>query len=253
VVNAPIQRYHPAVVAQAAATLAEMYAGRFWLAVGSGEALNEHVTGEGWPTDSQRNERLKEAALIIKELWRGSQITHTGYITIEDTRLYTLPDEPPPLIGAALTPETAEWMAPWVDGIVTVNQPLDKLRSVVDAFHRGGGEAKSLYLQVHLAYGRDEDALRREAHDQWRTNVFGSGVLAELRLPEQFEAAARYVRPEDLEGHVLISSDADRHIEMLSQYVELGFERLYIHHVGRDQSGFIQHFGRDILPQLSSR
>jgi probable non-F420 flavinoid oxidoreductase len=250
VVNAPGQRYHPTIVAQAAATLAEMYPGRFWLAVGSGEALNEHVTGDRWPPKAHRNQRLLECAEVIRALWRGEEVTHHGLVTVDRARVWSLPEEPPLLVGAAVSPVTARWLGGWADGLVTVNQPLDALRRVVEAFHEGGGEGKPIRLQVHLSYADDHAAAERIAHEQWRTNVFDPPIPWDLELVEHFDAVARHVRPTDVARSVHISSDPARHVAWLAEAAELGFEVIYLHHVGQDQRRFLEVFGEQVLPQL---
>src|SRR4028118_1031920 len=146
VVCAPGQRYHPAIIAQAAATLAAVFRDRFWVALGSGQALNEQITGEGWPHKAERNKRLHECVEIIRALWAGETVTHHGLVTVEDAKLYTQIEVPPRIIGAAITPKTAEWVGGWADGLITISHPYEKLREVVDAFHRGGGEGKPMYL-----------------------------------------------------------------------------------------------------------
>ncbi len=251
VVNAPGQRYNPAIIAQAAATLEEMFPGRFWIAVGSGQLLNEHITGERWPTKAERNERLKEAVDIMRALWAGEMVTHVGHFTVEEARLYTRPRTPPLVIGAAITPRTAEWLGSWADGLITINKPHEELKQVVEAFRRGGGEGKPMYLQVHLAYAKDETEARQGAYEQWRTNIFESAVLSELRTPQQFDAAAQMVQPEELNGHVRISSDLERHLDWLQRDIELGFTTIQLHQVSRDQRLFIDTFGEYVLPRLA--
>ena len=143
------QRYHPAIVAQAAATLAEMFPGRFWVALGSGEALNEHITGTGWPDKQARNDRLLECVEVIQALLAGETVSHQGLVTVDRARLWSRPAVPPALLGAAVSPETAAWVAGWADGLITVNQPAgERLRRVVDAF-RAEAAGKPMYLQVH--------------------------------------------------------------------------------------------------------
>src|SRR5918997_3009548 len=157
-VNAPGDRYHPAIIAQAVATLAEMFPERFWLAIGSGEALNEAITGARWPTKPERNERLKECADVMRALWRGDTVTHRGRVHVQEARLYTLPATPPPLFGAALTPETAEFVGGWADGLATLGGPRETVQKNVDAFRRGGGEGKPVYVQPGLSWARTEEA-----------------------------------------------------------------------------------------------
>ncbi|HEX2172312.1 MAG TPA: TIGR03885 family FMN-dependent LLM class oxidoreductase [Dehalococcoidia bacterium] len=251
VVNAPGWRYHPAIIAQAAATLAEMFPGRFWMAVGTGQALSEHITGLVWPDKDERNAHLKECVDVIRALWAGETVRHRGRIQVHDAKLYTRPARPPALIGAALTPQTAEWVGGWADGLITINQAGDQVRQVLDAFRRGGGEGKPRYLQVHLSYARTEEEALQNAWEQWRTNVFASSLAEELEMPEQFEAAARFVRPEDLTGHVRVSADVEQHLRWLREDLELGFDAIYLHNVGRNQPEFIEVFGKQVVPQLT--
>jgi probable non-F420 flavinoid oxidoreductase len=250
VVCAPGQRYHPAIIAQAAATLAEMFPNRFWVALGSGQALNEQITGEGWPAKAERNDRLRECVDVIRALWAGETVTHYGLVQVEEAKLYTRPEVPPRIIGAAITAATAEWVGGWADGLITISHPYDKLREVVEAFRRGGGEGKPMYLKVQLSYGQDEEKALRGAYDQWRTNIFKSLVLSDLRLPKQFDAAAEFVKPEDMYEYVRISAEPEQHIEWLQKDLELGFSELYLHNVNREQQKFIEVFGERVLPAL---
>jgi len=253
VVNAPGQRYHPAIVAQAAATLSEMFPGRFWLALGSGEASNEHITGDRWPPKAERRARLGEAVEVIRALLAGETVTHHGLVQVDRARLWTLPERPPMLVAAAISPDTAAWAGGWADGLVTLNQPQERLRAVVDAFREGGGDGKPLFLQVHLSWAPDEQAALAVAHDQWASNVFDPVLAMELALPEQFEAAARHVTPEDVRSAVLVSADLGRHTAWLAAYAELGFDRIYLHEVGQGehQRPFIDAFGSKVIPALT--
>jgi coenzyme F420-dependent glucose-6-phosphate dehydrogenase len=250
-VNAPGQRYHPAIVAQAAATLAEMFPGRIWLAVGSGQDLNEHVTGDRWPSKTERDARLLECVDVIRALWRGETVTHRGHVTVDEAKLYTRPDEPPRLLGAAITPATAAWVASWADGLITIGKPLGELRQVVDAFREVAPD-KPMALQVQLSYAASHDEALRAAHEQWGTNVHPSRVLASLRMPADLEAAAEMVSPEDVDGPVRVSSDLGQHAAWLQEYLDLGFSELYLHDVHPDQAGFISDFGEHVLPRLSA-
>jgi probable non-F420 flavinoid oxidoreductase len=250
VVNAPGQRYHPAIIAQAAATLNVMYPGRFWVAIGSGELMNEHITGGRWPAKAERNERLRECAEIMRLLWAGETVSHEGHVTVSEARLWTLPEQAPMLVGAAVTAETAGWVAEWADALITVVQPDDQLDAVIDAFRSNGGADKPMYLQVHVACARTDAEARDAAFAQWRQNALGSSVMTDLRHPDQMVAAAQHVRREDMDRVVRIASDPERHVEWLRRDLERGFERLYLHDVGPDQERFIEVFGRDVLPRL---
>lgn len=250
VVNAPGYRYHPAVIAQAVATLVEMFPGRFWVAVGSGEAMNEHITGEHWPIKAERNARLKECVDIMRALWNGELVTHHGRVTVEEARLYSLPAEPPLVAGAALSVETASWMGSWADALITINQQDGKERDIIEAFRDNGGGGKPVYLQVHLSWDTTDEIARQSAWDQWRTTAQDSKVLADLRRPHQFEAAAKFVRPEDMDGGVRISADPVQHLEWLQRDLELNLAGLMLHNVGRNQHEFIETFGSQVLPDL---
>lgn len=251
-VCAPVHRYHPAIVAQAFATLAEMHPGRVWVAFGSGEHLNERIVGGDWPTKKRRNERLKEAVEIIRELWRGETVDLEGrYFRVVEAKLHTLPDEPPLLLGAAITSRTAAWMAPWVDGLITVSQPDARHGAVLEAFRAAGGEGKPAYLQAKHSFADTEAAAIEGAYEQWRTNVLGSEVVGNLATVEEFEEAAKLVRPEDVARAVRVSSDPDSHAAWLAADLELGFDRVYVHNVNREQERFIEVFGEHVLPSLT--
>jgi coenzyme F420-dependent glucose-6-phosphate dehydrogenase len=251
VVSAPGYRYHPAVLAQAAATLGEMFPARLWVALGSGERLNEHITGEAWPTKPERNARLRECVDVMRALWHGESVSHRGRIVVEDVRLHSRPAVAPNIMGAALTPETARWVAGWADGLITVNQPRSELRALVDAFRDAGGDGKPMYLQVKVSYAKSDDEAKAGAHVQWRTCVFDSDVMAELKLPDQFEAAAAHVRREDVEKRVHCSADPQRHAAWLCEYAELGFSQLHVHNVNRGQRAFIDAYGEHVLPAMA--
>jgi coenzyme F420-dependent glucose-6-phosphate dehydrogenase len=250
IVNAPGERYHPAIIAQAAATLAEMFPDRFWLTVGSGQALNEHITGGKWLIKRARNARLKECVDIIRALWAGETVTHHGLVVVEDAKLYTRPQVAPLIIGAAITAETAEWLGSWADGLITVSHPIDKLKTIVEAFRRGGGAGKPMILKVQLSYDRTDEQARQGAYDQWRNNVFKSSVLAELKNVDQFDAIGQFVQPQELDTCVRISSNPEQYVEWIQQYIQLGFDEIILHNVNREQQRFIEEFGEQVLPTL---
>jgi coenzyme F420-dependent glucose-6-phosphate dehydrogenase len=250
IVCAPGDRYHPAIVAQAAATLGEMFEGRFWMNLGSGEALNEHITGNKWPLKDVRNARLKECYDVIKALFNGETVTHRGHVVVEDAKLYTRAKIAPPLFGAALSEATAEWMGGWAEGLVTIYRPEEKMKQVIDAFHRGGGKDKPMYLQMQVSYATDDQQALDGAFDQWRTNILPPEVLSDLTRTSQFDAAAEFIRPEDLKDEMLISSNFQFFIDKIQHCVELGFERIILHNVNRQQEGFIRDFGKHVLPYV---
>jgi probable non-F420 flavinoid oxidoreductase len=251
IVTAVGDRYHPAIQAQAIATVEELFPGRFTPALGSGQALNEHVTGAHWPRKPERNRRLRECADIIRRLLDGETVDHDGTVTVRGARLYTRPQTPPALFAAALTPSTAREVAAWADGLITVNAPLDRIKEVIGAFREGGGEGKPLHLQAHVSWDPDEDRARAELLRQWRFVALPPLLSQELELPEQMDAASRHAPVEALQEAVLVSSDTARHAEALASYAELGLDRVYLHQVGTDQERFIDAFGEHVLPQIS--
>ena len=170
VVTAPGQRYHPVITAQAIATLEEMFPGRFWAALGSGEAVNEHVTGDPWPPKDRRNARLHESVQVIRQLLAGEEVSHDGEITVHRARVWSSPSAPPPLLGAAVTAETAAWVAGWADGLATVAQPRDVLEKVVQAYTDAGGRGPRV-LQVHVALEDTDEAALAVLREQWRHAV----------------------------------------------------------------------------------
>ena len=240
------------IIAQAIANLVEMFPDRLWVAMGSGEASNEHVTGERWPEKPIRNARLLECVEVTRALLRGEEVSRDGHVRVDRARLWTLPARVPPIVGAALSVDTARWCGGWADGLITVNQPPDRLRPIVDAFREGGGEGKPVHVQVKVAWAPDEDDALAAAHDQWRTNVFDSKLAADLERVEQFEEAARHVRPEDMRASVLVTSDLGRLAGWLGEILDAGADDLYVHHVPKDQSAFIEAFGAKVLPELGS-
>jgi probable non-F420 flavinoid oxidoreductase len=250
-VSAPGQRYHPAVLAQKIATLAEMFPGRFWTALGSGEASNEHITGDRWPPKEERTRRLEECVDVIRRLLAGEEVTHHGLVTVDRARLWTRPAEPPPLIGAAVSVDTARWCAGWADGLITVNAPVEHLRRMIDAYRDAGGRGK-LHLQVHLSWAPDEDTAAALAYEQWRSNVFAPPVCWDLELVEHFDEVSRDVPAARIAAAVNVSADLGRHTDLLHGYADLGFDEIYLHHVGQELDAFIDAFGANVLPKLAT-
>jgi probable non-F420 flavinoid oxidoreductase len=251
-VCAPGQRYHPAVIAQAAATLAEMYGRRFWLAVGSGEALNESITGQPWPDKADRDARLAASADAMRRLWAGATVTTSGHVTMQETRLYVRSPQPPLLVAAALTPATARWAATWADGLITVAGPRDGMRRVVDAFREGGGVGKPLFLQAALSYAPSEGQAIRAAHVEWRQAALDGEALANLTTPADFDAACEGASPADVVTRVRASADISQHLEWILEDCDLGFDRIYLHNVARaHQDEFIDLCGTRLIPEFS--
>jgi probable non-F420 flavinoid oxidoreductase len=251
VVNAPGQRYHPAIIAQAIGTLGAMFPGRFWAALGTGEASNEHITGAGWPRKDVRAARLRECVDVIRALLRGEEVSHDGLVTVDRARVWTRPDEPPPLIGAAVSVATARWCAEWADGLITVNAPLEHLRAMIDAYREAGGRGR-LHLQVHVSWAPEEEQAEAIAHEQWRSNVFPPPACWDIDSAATFDVVSENVSIEQVRGSVQVSSDLGLHAARLAGFAELGFDEIAIHHVGQEQTAFVDAFGAKVLPQLRS-
>jgi probable non-F420 flavinoid oxidoreductase len=252
VVTAPGQRYHPAVTAQAVSTLGRMFPGRFWAALGSGEAVNEHITGDAWPPKELREARLLECVEVMRRMLAGEEVTHHGLVVVDRARLWAPPETSPPLVAAAVSVETAQLAATWADGLLTLNQPAEKLRRVLDAYRQAGGRGPAR-LQVHLSYASTEKQADEIAHDQWRSNVFPSPAVWDIATPEIFDQVSAHVPVEVVRRSVRVSADLSRHVDWLREYAELGFDELYLHHVGQDQQHFLDAFGQHVLPQLKGR
>lgn len=249
VVTAPGQRYHPAVLAQKIATLGSMFPGRFWAALGSGEASNEHITGGRWPRKEVRTRRLEECVDVIRRLLAGDEVSHDGLVTVDRARLWEVPDPPPRLIGPAVSLASAARVAAWADGMVTVNQAPEKLVDHVAAYRDAGGRGP-LALQVHLSWAPTEAEAAATAHEQWRTNVFPEPVCWDTETAEGFDVVGERVTVEQVRTVVDISADLGWHRDRLAAYAAAGFDEVYLHHVGQSQERFLDTFGEHVLPQL---
>jgi coenzyme F420-dependent glucose-6-phosphate dehydrogenase len=256
-VTCPSFRIHPALIAQASATLAAMYPGRHWLGLGSGEALNEHIIGQYWPEAPERINRMFEAIDIIKKLFTGKDVKHSGqFFKLETTRLWTMPDAPPPIYVATAGPVTAKRAGRTVDGIITVGAPVEKISMLFGKFDEGAREAGKnpdempKVLQLHLSWAETDEEALRSAMLEWPNGgmKFPKG---DIRSPFEFQQMAKLVRPEDFDGRMLISSDPDAHRAEIQKFLDLGVTQLYLHNVGRNQRQWAEVFGREVLPKLT--
>jgi probable non-F420 flavinoid oxidoreductase len=250
VVSAPGDRYHPAILAQAAATLEQMFPGRLWVALGSGQLLNEHITGGRWPAKEVRIRRLAECAEVMRDLLAGGTVTHDGLVRVDRAHLWTRPPEPPPLFGAAVSPATAAQVAAWADGLITVNQPDAGHLRTLAAYREAGGRGPAV-LQAHLCWALDRRQAAAAAHDQWREAALGGDAGWELPLPEHLEQAARFATADQVAPYVFVSDNLDAHAEWLSGQAGGAFDRVMLHQVGRNQREFVDAFGAHVLPALS--
>lgn len=255
-VTPPGPRYHPAIIAQAAATLEQMFPGRFWLGLGAGEALNEHITGEYWPEAPVRLEKLAEGIEIIKKLFTGKVVKYRGqHFTLESARLYTLPDAPPPIYVATAGPIQSERTGNTCDGIITVGAADDKIAGLLARFEKGARDAGKdpatmpRLMQIHVSWAETLEEATENAVREW-PNGGMSFPKADIRNPEDFEAMAKLVRPENYRNRVLISPDLDEHRAHVQHYAGLGFDEIYVHNVGRNQEAFIQAYGERVIPHI---
>jgi coenzyme F420-dependent glucose-6-phosphate dehydrogenase len=248
-VTCPTVRIHPAIVAQAAATTAALMPGRFFLGVGTGENLNEHILGDRWPETEIRQERLAEAIQVIRLLWQGGNRSHHGrYYTVENARLYTLPDTPPPLLVAVGGQRSAEQAARLGDGMIGTTPE----RALLTAFDRAGGSRKARYGELTVCWAKDEAMARRTAREQWPTAGMESNLSWELPLPAHFEAVAKLVSEDDVAESVTCGPDPAKHLAAIRKYVDSGYDHVCVHQVGKDQKGFFDFYEHEILPELKT-
>lgn len=246
-VTCPTVRYHPALVAQAAATCAVMLPGRFFLGVGSGEALNEHIYGDAWPPAAIRQDMLEEAVEIIYQLWEGEETSYWGeYYVVENACIYTLPDEPIPLYVAASGTEAAELAAEIGEGLISTSANPDLVRRFVES----GGEGKVTIGQVKVCWAEDEDQALDTVHAVWPVALMPGPLHADLPTPAHFESAAKLIRKEDLAAKVVLGPDPEKHVQKIQEMIEAGFDHVYIHQIGPDQEGFFRFYEREVLPRF---
>jgi G6PDH family F420-dependent oxidoreductase len=239
-------RYHPAILAQAVATVADMMPGRFSLGIGTGEALNEHVTGEVWPPVNIRQEMMIESLEMMQSLWEGGYTTIQGqYYELHNARLYTLPEQTPPIIVAASGPESAEIAAEIGDALVSTSPDTE----VVDAFDAAGGSGKPKYGQITVQYSADEEKSAAVALEYWGYTVLGGQASQELSLPKHYqEAIEGLATPEVVKKSVVCGPDPAKYHEKVKAYVDAGFTHVYFHQVGPDQDSFFDFAKKELLP-----
>jgi G6PDH family F420-dependent oxidoreductase len=255
-VTPPGPRYHPAIIAQAAATLEQMFPGRFWLGLGAGEALNEHITGEYWPEGPIRLEKLTEGIEIIQKLFTGKVSKYNGkHFRLESAKLYTRGENPPPIYVATAGPIQSERTGRTCDGIITVGAADEKIGMLMARFEKGARDAGKdpstmpRLIQLHISWADTIEAATENAVQEW-PNGGMNFPKGDIRNPEDFEAMSRLVRPENYTNRVMISTDLDEHAAHIQRYVDLGFTEIYLHNVGRNQEAFIKTFGEQVFPKV---
>ena len=248
-VTAPGQRYHPAIVAHAMATLGQMFPGRFWTALGSGENANEHITGDAWPRKEVRQQRLEECVDIISRLLDGETVSHDGLVTVHEAKLWERADPKPKMIAPAVSVPTAVRGARWADGLATINMDPATLREMLARWDDAGG-ADHKVLQVHLSWAPTEDEAFAIAHDQWRSNVFSPPAAWDLTVPTFDAVSVEGISPEQIHRSVIVGSDLGELAQRIHDLASLGFDAVYLHHVGQDQRPWLETAGEKLLPQL---
>jgi G6PDH family F420-dependent oxidoreductase len=246
-VTCPILRMHPAIVAQAAATAASMLEGRFFLGVGTGENLNEHVLGGRWPPPDLRLEMLEEAVALMRELWEGRLTTRRGrHYAVERARIYTLPNEEIPVFVAAGADEAAELAGRIGDGLISTAPA----RELIERFDEAGGDDKPRFGQLTVCYAESEEAARKTAFRVWPNAALLGTLSQDLAAPPDFEAATQMVTEDDIAGRVVCGPDPERHLAAIQEYAAAGYDHVYVHQVGPDQEGFLRFYEQEILPAV---
>ena len=245
-VTCPFLRYHPAIVAQAAATTAIMCGDRFTLGLGAGEALNERAVGRGWPSVATRHEMLREAVSIIEGLWSGERTSYEGrHLTLENARLYDLPDVPPPIAIAAGGPEAAQLAGERADALVATEPKA----GLVEAYRGHGGDGPR-YAELSLCWAADEASGLATVRERFRWCRLGWKVLPELAEPAAFDAATQLLEPADFRDTVPCGPDLQRYVEAVRRYRDAGFDHVILTQVGPDQAGFLRFWEHELAPAL---
>jgi coenzyme F420-dependent glucose-6-phosphate dehydrogenase len=243
-VTCPTIRIHPAIIAHAAATSAAMMPGRFFLGVGTGENLNEHILGDHWPAPDERLEMLEEAIEVMRLLWQGDYQTHRGkHYTVENARLYTLPEEPVEIAVAAAKPRAAELAGRVGDAFINTAPEAEP----VQAFERSGGKGKPKYGQITVCWAASKDEAKKTVHEIWPNAGLGGDLSYELPLPRHFEQASENVTPDDLAEKLPLGPDPAPYLEQIEEFEQAGFDRIYLHQIGPDQHGFMDFARRELL------
>lgn len=247
-VTAPIIRIHPVIVAQAAATAAAMFEGRFALGVGTGERLNEHVTGAHWPRPDVRRDMLTEAIEVMRRLWAGKMVNHYGqHYTVEKAQLFTLPESPPPVFIAGSSKKSAKLAGRIGDGFFGVTPSL----SPIEVFEGSGGRGKPRVGQIHVCWAKSRDEALDTAYTWWPNAALSGAPLSELAHPKHFEQALSLARPEDVATSVALGPDPEPHLEAIASFAKVGFSEVHVHQIGPDQEGFFRFYEREIIPALA--
>jgi G6PDH family F420-dependent oxidoreductase len=246
-VTCPIMRIHPVIIAQAAATVADMMPGRFFLGLGTGEYLNEHILGDVWPRYETRKEMLVEAIHIMRELWKGEEYSYDGaYFTVRDARIYTLPDELPPIYIAASGTESAEMAGELSDGLISTSSGDE----IVKAFKKHGGSGKPRYGSVKVCWAKTQAEAKKILEKEWPVSALSGRLHVDLATPKHFEDAVEAMGKVEIPEDSVFGPKPEPYIEAIQSLQENGFDHIYIHQVGPDQEGFLDFFKSTLLPLL---
>ena len=246
-VTCPLIRIHPAIVAHAAATVACLMPGRFFLGVGTGENLNEHVTGAKWPATDERLEMLEEAVDVMRKLWTGEYVTHRGkHYTVESLRIFDVPDDGVDVAMAAMGPNAAELAGRMGDALINVSPD----KEIVKKFENGGGSKKPKYGMVTACWAKSKDDAKKTAFDVWPNALVEGSASQELPLPKDFEQLVEDRSPDDMEDAMPLCPDASDYVDAVKKYEDSGFTHVYFHQVGPDQEGFLKFAQSELIPRL---
>ena len=246
-VTCPLIRMHPAIVAHAAATSACLMPGRFFLGVGTGENLNEHVTGAKWPAADERLDMLEEAVALMRELWRGDYVTHRGkHYTVESLRIFDVPDDGVDVAVAAMQPKAAQLAGKIGDALINVAPEQE----IIEKFEGAGEKGKPKYGMLTCCWAKSKDEAQKIAFEAWPNVLVEGGASQELPLPKDFEGLVEDRSPDDLEGALTLGPDPDEYVDALKEYEQAGYTHAYTHQVGPDQDGFLRFARDELLPRL---
>ncbi|MFI6316192.1 LLM class F420-dependent oxidoreductase [Nonomuraea sp. NPDC050556] len=246
-VTCPLVRIHPAVIAQAAATSAVLAGGRFRLGVGTGEALNEHIVDSRWPPAAERLDMLEEAVALMRRLWAGELVTHRGeHYTVDTARLYTLPDQPPPVYMSGFGEKSVELAGRIADGYICTGPSAE----LVERFRKAGGAGKPVQGGLKVCHAPDQEQGQATVHRLWPTQGIVGEASQLLPLPRHFEELAQMVTPQEAAKGSPCGPDPDEHLQAIKAYVDAGFDEIHISQIGPDQDAFFEFYATKVLPEL---
>ena len=245
-------RYHPVVLAHVIATVSEMFPDRLrWIAVGSGEAMNEHVVGEGWPDKAERNQRLRAGCDIVHALMKSDMPTADNpWFSVDRSQIWSRPQKLHMIYGAALSDDTADWMGVWTDGLLTVRKPREELTKMIDRFRAGGGDGKPVAVQLQVSWGRSNEEARKAAWDQWRVAAASPDCLANLETAHEFDLETQAISPEEMDDVIPLVTTAQQVLDLIEDMKSCRVDEIYIHNVSRDQSAFLEFKASEVMPAI---